>query len=178
MYLTSPEPDPPAPAGTPYTTGFNSTQRHAMRWSHGIHPWIYPTWALCWGRPITGHNSPAWEKEDPAVPKSQKRQADVPNLDLANATPTSPKSCEPLSAGLTIALRTVTTGFFALAPARTYTPSEAPARRRPAMPRDPLIALVGKPSAGKSTTLNSLTDATSKVGASFPSLPRPRPQDE
>ncbi|KAK7753938.1 hypothetical protein SLS62_004036 [Diatrype stigma] len=28
------------------------------------------------------------------------------------------------------------------------------------MPRDPLIGLVGKPSAGKSTTLNSLTDAT------------------
>lgn len=35
------------------------------------------------------------------------------------------------------------------------------------MPRDPLIALVGKPSSGKSTTLNSLTDATSKVG-NFP----------
>ncbi|RMZ76276.1 hypothetical protein DV737_g4904, partial [Chaetothyriales sp. CBS 132003] len=35
------------------------------------------------------------------------------------------------------------------------------------MPRDPLIALVGKPSAGKSSTLNSLTDATSKVG-NFP----------
>ncbi|RPA84656.1 GTP-binding protein [Ascobolus immersus RN42] len=35
------------------------------------------------------------------------------------------------------------------------------------MPRDPLIALVGKPSAGKSTMLNSLTDATSKVG-NFP----------
>ncbi|ETN43462.1 uncharacterized protein HMPREF1541_02621 [Cyphellophora europaea CBS 101466] len=33
------------------------------------------------------------------------------------------------------------------------------------MPRDPLIGLVGKPSSGKSTTLNSLTDATSKVGA-------------
>ncbi|KAK0728415.1 P-loop containing nucleoside triphosphate hydrolase protein [Lasiosphaeria miniovina] len=32
------------------------------------------------------------------------------------------------------------------------------------MPRDPLIGLVGKPSAGKSSTLNSLTDATSKVG--------------
>ena len=35
------------------------------------------------------------------------------------------------------------------------------------MPRDPLIALVGKPSSGKSTTLNSLTDASSKVG-NFP----------
>jgi hypothetical protein len=33
-----------------------------------------------------------------------------------------------------------------------------------AMPRDPLIGLVGKPSSGKSTTLNSLTDASSKVG--------------
>lgn len=33
------------------------------------------------------------------------------------------------------------------------------------MPRDPLIGLVGKPSAGKSSTLNSLTSATSKVGA-------------
>ncbi|EPS44808.1 hypothetical protein H072_1208 [Dactylellina haptotyla CBS 200.50] len=32
------------------------------------------------------------------------------------------------------------------------------------MPRDPLIALVGKPSSGKSSTLNSLTDASSKVG--------------
>ncbi|KAH8687600.1 P-loop containing nucleoside triphosphate hydrolase protein [Tricladium varicosporioides] len=32
------------------------------------------------------------------------------------------------------------------------------------MPREPLIGLVGKPSSGKSTTLNSLTDATSKVG--------------
>ena len=35
------------------------------------------------------------------------------------------------------------------------------------MPRDPLIGLVGKPSSGKSTTLNSLTDATSKVGKSI-----------
>ncbi|CCC12471.1 hypothetical protein SMACR_06550 [Sordaria macrospora] len=33
------------------------------------------------------------------------------------------------------------------------------------MPRDPLIGLVGKPSAGKSSTLNSLTDASSKVGS-------------
>lgn len=32
------------------------------------------------------------------------------------------------------------------------------------MGRDPLIGLVGKPSSGKSTTLNSLTDASSKVG--------------
>ncbi|KXL41749.1 MAG: hypothetical protein FE78DRAFT_35031 [Acidomyces sp. 'richmondensis'] len=30
------------------------------------------------------------------------------------------------------------------------------------MPRDPLIALVGKPSSGKSTTLNSLTDTSAK----------------
>ncbi|ODV59199.1 uncharacterized protein ASCRUDRAFT_37934 [Ascoidea rubescens DSM 1968] len=35
------------------------------------------------------------------------------------------------------------------------------------MPRDPLIGIVGKPSSGKSTTLNSLTDAGAKVGA-FP----------
>lgn len=35
------------------------------------------------------------------------------------------------------------------------------------MPRDPLIGIVGKPSSGKSTTLNSLTDADAKVGA-FP----------
>lgn len=33
--------------------------------------------------------------------------------------------------------------------------------------RDPLIGIVGKPSSGKSTTLNSLTDAAAKVG-SFP----------
>ena len=33
------------------------------------------------------------------------------------------------------------------------------------MPRDPLIGLVGKPSSGKSTTLNSLTDTIAKVGA-------------
>lgn len=35
------------------------------------------------------------------------------------------------------------------------------------MVRDPLIGIVGKPSSGKSTTLNSLTDASAKVG-SFP----------
>ncbi|ODQ67793.1 P-loop containing nucleoside triphosphate hydrolase protein [Nadsonia fulvescens var. elongata DSM 6958] len=35
------------------------------------------------------------------------------------------------------------------------------------MARDPLIGIVGKPSAGKSTTLNALTDASAKTGA-FP----------
>lgn len=35
------------------------------------------------------------------------------------------------------------------------------------MPRDPLIGIVGKPSSGKSTTLNSLTDASASIG-SFP----------
>ena len=35
------------------------------------------------------------------------------------------------------------------------------------MARDPLIGIVGKPSSGKSTTLNSLTDANAKIG-SFP----------
>lgn len=35
------------------------------------------------------------------------------------------------------------------------------------MPRDPLIGIVGKPSSGKSTTLNSLTDAAAAMGA-FP----------
>ncbi|KAF2858421.1 P-loop containing nucleoside triphosphate hydrolase protein [Piedraia hortae CBS 480.64] len=35
------------------------------------------------------------------------------------------------------------------------------------MGREPVIALVGKPSSGKSTTLNSLTDTTAKVG-NFP----------
>ncbi|KAG7827216.1 hypothetical protein KL920_004876 [Ogataea angusta] len=35
------------------------------------------------------------------------------------------------------------------------------------MGRDPLIGIVGKPSSGKSTTLNSLTDANAKIGA-FP----------
>lgn len=35
------------------------------------------------------------------------------------------------------------------------------------MARDPLIGIVGKPSSGKSTTLNSLTDAQAKTG-SFP----------
>ncbi|KAI9697749.1 MAG: hypothetical protein M1836_004425 [Candelina mexicana] len=36
------------------------------------------------------------------------------------------------------------------------------------MPRDPLIGLVGKPSSGKSTTLNSLTDASSKATSRKP----------
>ncbi|GKT90768.1 hypothetical protein Ct61P_08618 [Colletotrichum tofieldiae] len=39
------------------------------------------------------------------------------------------------------------------------------------MPRDPLIGLVGKPSAGKSTTLNSLTDASSKETSRTPCHP-------
>ena len=44
---------------------------------------------------------------------------------------------------------------------------QPPAQHHLKMGRDPLIGLVGKPSSGKSTTLNSLTDATSKVGVSF-----------